>query len=96
MADPDLIRRLITLLAADLPSQKIHQELLTRWVSGAEILEGWVGRDSRVTPNRPVLEGTDSPTSAVSWPRLALGPVGSAQLLLKGSGDKVRVDFELR
>jgi hypothetical protein len=36
MADSDLVRRLVTLLAADLPSQGIHRELMSAGYPEAE------------------------------------------------------------
>jgi hypothetical protein len=41
MADPDLVRRPVTLLPADLPSQAIQYEL-TAWIRRNAVLDGWV------------------------------------------------------
>jgi hypothetical protein len=47
MADRDLVQRLVTLLAADLPSQAIHHELAVAGYAEPEILDGWV--EARLT-----------------------------------------------
>jgi hypothetical protein len=42
MTDPDLVRRLVTLLAANLSSHAIQQELATAGYGEAKVLNGWL------------------------------------------------------